>query len=157
LKQRSIPNKAAAFGQVCSTWAEPGAIICGKVKLMRSILATVALVGLFCLSLRAEITVKAYQKSVHSSDRDRAATMKLYVMGVGSGIAWANTAAEKNNAPLYCQPPNFSMNGDYYIDILDKTIKELESKTTAKELNEYPVGLIVLMGLQKSFPCQAAK
>jgi hypothetical protein len=83
--------------------------------------------------------------------------MKLYVMGAGQGIAWANTAAEKNNTPLYCQPPNFAMNGDYYIDILDKTIKMLESKTTAKELNELPVGLLVLMGLQQSFPCQASK
>jgi hypothetical protein len=83
--------------------------------------------------------------------------MKLYIMGVGSGILWANTAAAKNNAPLYCQPPNFTMNGDYYIDILDKMIKDLESKTTAKELNEYSVGALVLTGLQQSFPCQAAK
>lgn len=79
---------------------------------MRNVLATVALVWLFCIPLRAEITVKDYQKAIHSSDRDKADAMRLYVMGVGSGIAWANTAAEKNNAPLYCQPPNFSMNGN---------------------------------------------
>jgi hypothetical protein len=79
---------------------------------MRNILATVALVGLFCLPLRAEITVKEYQKAVHSSDRTKADAMKLYVMGVGAGMAWAETAAEKNNAPLYCQPPNFLMNGN---------------------------------------------
>jgi hypothetical protein len=118
---------------------------------------TLLILTLFCLPLRAEITVKEYQKSIHSRDRDRADAMRLYVMGVGSGIVWANTAAEKNNAPLYCQPPNFSMNGNYYIDILDKTIKELESKMTAKELNEYPVGALVLTGLQQSFPCQTAK
>jgi len=118
---------------------------------------TLLILTLFCLPMRAEITVKEYQRAIHSSDRTRADAMKLYVMGVGAGIAWANTAAEKNNAPLYCQPPHFSMNGGNYIDILDKTIKMLESKTTAKELNEYSVGLLVLTGLQQSFPCQAAK
>jgi hypothetical protein len=119
---------------------------------------TLFILTLFCLPLSASgITVKQYQKDIHSSERIRADAMKLYVMGVGEGIAWANTAAEKNNAPLYCQPPNFSMDGNDYIDVLDKTIKMLESKTSAKELNEYSVGALVLTGLQQSFPCQAAK
>jgi hypothetical protein len=119
---------------------------------------TLLILTLSCLPLSAaNMTVKQYQKEVNSSDRTRADATKLYVMGVGEGIAWANAAAENNNAPLYCQPPKFPMNGNNYIDILDRTIKMLESKTTVKELNEYPVGLLVLMGLQQSFPCQAAK
>jgi hypothetical protein len=119
---------------------------------------TLLILTLFCLPLGAAgITVKQYQKEIHSSDRTRADAMKLYVMGVGEGIAWANAAADKNGAPLYCQPQNFSIDGNDYINILDKMIKMLEPKTTAKELNGYSVGALVLMGLQQSFPCPAAK
>lgn len=75
-------------------------------------------------------------------------------MGIGQGIAWANTAAEKNKAPIYCQPRTLSMNGTNYIEILDKMIKNFESKTTAKELNEFPVAMLLVMGLQEAFPCQ---
>jgi hypothetical protein len=119
---------------------------------------TLLMLTLVCLQLgAADMTVRQYQKDVRSSDRDRADAVKLYVMGIGNGIAWANTAAEKNNAPLYCQPPHFSMNGNNYVDILDKMIKNFEAKTTAKELNELPVAMLVLMGLQESFPCEAKK
>jgi hypothetical protein len=119
---------------------------------------TLLILTLFCLPLSAaDMTVKQYQKEVHSSDRDRADAVKMLVMGIGQGIAWANAAAEKNNAPLYCQPPNFSLNGNNYIDILDKTIKTFESKTTAKELNDFPIGMLLMMGIQQSFPCQTAK
>jgi hypothetical protein len=41
----------------------------------------------------------------------------------------------------------FSMNGTSYID----------SKTTAKELNEFPVAMLLVMGLQGTFPCQTGK
>jgi hypothetical protein len=104
----------------------------------------------------ADMSVKQYEKEVHSSDRNRADAIKLYVIGIGQGIAWANTAAEKNNSPLYCQPRTFSMNGTNYIDILDKMIKTFESKTTVEELNELPVAML-LVGLQETFPCQTAK
>lgn len=102
----------------------------------------------------ADMSVKEYQKDVHSSDRGRLDAVKLYVMGIGNGIAWANTAAEKKNAPIYCQPAHFSMNGNNYVDILDKMIKNFEAKATAKELNEFPVAMLVVMGLQEAFPCQ---
>jgi hypothetical protein len=49
------------------------------------------------------------------------------------------------------------MDGNNYIGILDKTIGTFESKTTAKELNEFPVGMLLFMGLQQAFPCQTAK
>jgi hypothetical protein len=119
---------------------------------------TLLMLTLFCLPLgAADMTVKEYQKEMHSSDRDRADAVKLHVIGIGQGIAWANAAAEKNNTPLYCQPPKFSMNGNNYIDILDKVIKTFESKTTAKDLNEFPIGMLLVMGLQQTFPCQTAK
>jgi hypothetical protein len=119
---------------------------------------TLLMLTLLCLPLgAADMTVKQYQKEVRSSNRDRADAVKMYVMGIGQGIAWANAAAEKNNAPLYCQPPKFSMDGNNYIGILDKTIGTFESKTTAKELNEFPVGMLLFMGLQQAFPCQTAK
>jgi hypothetical protein len=100
---------------------------------------------------------KAIPQGVHSHDKPTVETIKMYVMAVGQGISWANTAAEKNNAPLYCQPAKFSMNGNNYIEILDKMIDTLASKTTAKDLDEFPVAMVLLLGLQQTFPCQAEK
>jgi len=122
---------------------------------MRNILA---LALLACLPMTAEMTVKQYQKDVNSSDYQTSHAAKLFVMGMGVGISWANTvAAEKKNPPLYCVPPQFSMNGDNFVDILDKMIKAAEAKMSAKELNDSPVGMLLVMGLQESFPCEGAK
>lgn len=119
---------------------------------------TLLMLALLCLPLgAADMTVKEYQKEVHSPDRNRAEAVKLHVIGIGQGIAWANAAAEKNSTPLFCQPPKFSLDGNSYIEILDKMIKAFESKTTAKELNEFPIGMLLMMGLQQAFPCQTAK
>lgn len=124
---------------------------------MRGIFAVALLVFLHTPVKGADLTVKDYQTQVHSRDQMTAATVKMYVMGIGQGIAWANAAAEKNGAPIFCQPRNFSINGTNYINILDEMITKLESKTTAKELNDYPVGMLLLMGMQQAFPCEPAK
>ncbi len=117
-----------------------------------------ALVLFACLRLMAaDMTVKQYQKDVSSSDQQRSDAAKLLVMGIGNGVAWANAAAEKKGSPLYCQPAHFAMNGNNYVEILEKMIKNFESKTTTKELNAFPAGLLLVMGLQESFPCQGAK
>jgi len=118
---------------------------------------TLFMLTLLCLPLvAADMTVKQYQKEVHSSDRDRADAVKMYVIGIGQGIAWANGGREEQRAPIR-QPPKFSRDRNNYIDILDKMIKTFESKTTAKDLNEFPVGMLLIMGLQQTFPCQTAK
>ena len=124
---------------------------------MRVLLASLCVLVFVQSRANAEMTVKEYQKEVHSSIRDRADAVKLYVIGVGHGISWANTDAAQKGVPLYCQPPKFGLNGDNYIDILEKTIKVFEAKATAKELNEFPVAMVLLTGLEQTFPCQAAK
>jgi hypothetical protein len=105
----------------------------------------------------AEMTVKQYHKDSHSRNEYIAGGVKMYVMGVGQGIGWANVAAAKNNAPLYCQPSNFAINANNYIDILNKMIDTFSTTTTAKELDEFPIGMLLLMGLQQTFPCRAEK
>ena len=102
-----------------------------------------------------DITVKEYHKDLHGRDQYMVGTIKMYVMGIGQGISWANSVAEKKGAPLYCPAPKLAMNGSNYLGILDEMIDTVASKKTAKELDELPVAMLLLMGLEETFPCPA--
>ena len=75
--------------------------------------------------------------------------------GVGErGFSSANVFGEvKNKARLYCPPEKLALDGHNYLDILDGEIKAQSSRLTAAELEEQPLGDMLVMGLIKTFPC----
>jgi hypothetical protein len=93
---------------------------------------------------QAQLTVKAYD----GIKKDE--IVKVHINGVGRGYAWANAQLIlANQQPLYCQPDKLALDIANYIGIIDREIKDTENKYTL----DTPVELILLRGLQKTFPC----
>jgi hypothetical protein len=96
------------------------------------------------LPARAEIRVGEYEKLQGDS-------LNLYISGVGVGYLWANAMIKKSGQPLlYCQPREFTATGETYKNILDKEISANKDMYTL----DIPIELILLRGLQKTFPCE---
>ena len=76
---------------------------------------------------------------------------KLYLKGVGEGFQWANEElAARGSRALYCKPQKEVMGVDEYTEILKREVTE-----NAAELHDdMPMGLILLNGLMKRFPCK---
>jgi predicted amidohydrolase YtcJ len=74
-----------------------------------------------------------------------------YLKGIGEGLQWANEElAARGSKALYCKPQTEVMRIDEYTEILKKEVSE-----NAAELHDdMPVGLILLNGLMKRFPCK---
>lgn len=95
----------------------------------------------------AAMTIELYESA--SINKEGKQLVEMYIVGLGEGFFWANAAAGANGTPaLYCPPQNLAMNGDNYISILKR---EIESGSHAKNSE---VGLALLLGLQKTFPCE---
>jgi len=77
-------------------------------------------------------------------------TVATYLMGAGNAYLVANASAALMNRPqLYCQPQTLTLNSLNYLDIFEK---ELAMSQTEDALN-YGDEMILLFGLQRTFPC----
>ena len=75
--------------------------------------------------------------------------VKAYVRGLGQGISWMNAgSAVKLGKQLFCPPPNLPITDDQYMAILEEHVRF--DGTYAKE----PAGLVLLVGLERTFPCR---
>jgi competence protein ComGF len=93
----------------------------------------------------AEVDFKEY-KIVRNTKE-----FKLYLKGVGEGLAWANEElAARGSKALYCKPEKEVIGIEQYSDILKKEVNE----NAAEIPDDMPLGLILLNGLIKSFPCK---
>jgi hypothetical protein len=122
-------------------------------KMSGAIVATF-LFMMFTGPLHAQFTVKDYREL--STDDTGKLLIKTYVRGLGEGMMMANLEAGKKNAPLYCAPRNLVVNPDNYLNILERQIKELEVNGMPDErLNALALSIPLMMGLKKTFPCEA--
>jgi len=100
----------------------------------------------------AEVTVKEYRTAMARGREVDA--MKVYVKGLGEGVGWANIRAKSLSAPLYCAPPNFAVGLENFLDILDREIElEMKRKMPQAQLDGSMIGLLLVLGLQETFPC----
>ncbi len=78
---------------------------------------------------------------------------KSYISDIGIGYFYANVElVMRKQKLLYCQPEKLVVTEDNYLRILEDTIKEIRRK--GQNLEDSPIELILLLGLQKTFPCQ---
>lgn len=101
-------------------------------------------------NIKADIAVKDYKEFLTSIGEEE--TLKMvenYIVGVGKGFFWANAylGATKQN-PLYCQNSNLILNGNNYVEIMHREY------TSIKYDDKTAMELILLLGLQKTFPCR---
>jgi hypothetical protein len=106
---------------------------------MRIALAALYLFALNAGQVKAEMTVKRYRVGMRSKDANVVATAKMYVKGLGDGMSWVNAAADKyTKAPIFCPPPNLGLGLENYVDIIDRQIKELSTRSTQAQIDETP-------------------
>jgi len=93
----------------------------------------------------AEVNFKEYKAIKDTKE------FKFYLKGVGEGMEWANEElTARGSKLLYCRPEKETIGIEKYSEILKREVTE-----NARELSDdMPVGLILLNGLIKSFPCK---
>jgi hypothetical protein len=81
-------------------------------------------------------------------------SFRMYILGVGNGYTWANIDLEKKKEnPLFCPPKKLALTVDNLIHTIDMMIKDTKyGKLISK--TDTPIELILLKGLQETFPCK---
>jgi len=96
---------------------------------------------------REAITLKEYSKVKNEE------WFKAYVSGAGRALGFANAVLKRRKErPLSCEPTDIPVYQQNFLDILDREVKFAEQTSTATPDTE--VALLLLMGLQSTFPCK---
>jgi len=116
---------------------------------MKKILLVFLMCAFLPLSLMAEISVGDYEKYSLSEKE----SLKLYITGIGNGIAWTNTEL-KETQKLYCEPAKLAINSDNYISILEEQITYTKKLMPGKEYQKFHIEMLLVKGLIRTFPCK---
>ena len=122
---------------------------------MRTLLATVGLLVFGAGKSNAEETVKVYREDIAAGRQSSDFYMiRAFITGLGEGMIWANAQSTNNKVPLFCAG-HLPLHFENYTDILDREIKKLSTVESEEKLAQTPIGLVLLLGLQETFPCDA--
>jgi hypothetical protein len=100
------------------------------------------------------LTVKEYRADMASADQARITMTRIYIGGLGEGIVAANVQVGRiNKAPIFCQPQKLALGMDNFINILDRFITTISTKAPREKVDEMSIPLLLLEGLQETFPC----
>ena len=110
------------------------------------------LVSLFCfvsIEASAEMDAKTLLKTYDVAAPKDKEIVLFTLSRTQTGMSWANSAlrTQRKEEPLYCVPSNVVLTGEQIVDILRRHLKEDPSA------EEVPYGLVMLLALQKTFPC----
>ena len=113
------------------------------------------LVSLFCffsIEVSAEMDAKTLLKTYDVAAPKDKEIVLFTISRTQNGMSWANSAlrTQRKEDPLYCVPSNVVLTGEQIVDILRRHLKEDPSA------EEVPYGLVMLLALQKTFPCNGA-
>jgi len=128
---------------------------------MKNALLAMCLSVCVLIPARADFTVKEYQTVMRGGKQDVIQAFEGVVSGIGAGIMAANAyALLTKKISLFCSPDGLALNGYNYIDILNRTIKQLQeapgqARESASRLDEVPLSTILIQGLADTFPCPA--
>jgi len=91
-------------------------------------------------------TLEVYDKELVPEDRKH---IEGYIGGIQLGLLWANAALKHRGQPLlYCQPDHLTITGSQMVDMMRRAMKD------KPKLGDFPVGMMVLETLQRTFPCK---
>lgn len=104
---------------------------------------------LFFNSLIANaFTLDDYKESLKEGGK-RKDYMEMYVMGMGQGFHWANSAIKSNlEKQIFCAPSNLRINGNLILTMMSDGV----GKTTLS--GSSPLELYMLQQLNFTFPCK---
>ena len=119
---------------------------------MKIILAMVLVSA--AIQAKAEISVKEYRAG-KSADGGLSAENKRYIDGLGDAFGWADARLTTGHLkPLFYAPGKLGLFTENYIEILDSEIEEDSKVSTRKDIDEIFIGLMLLRGLERTFPCK---
>jgi hypothetical protein len=104
---------------------------------------------LFCLTLSdanaASILLRTYKSPIDKADK---AALKVYLDGVKEGIIMLNlTLQMEGRQPFFCQPQTLALNVEQAEEIMMRKAKKMADP------DGVPISLILIHGLQDTFPC----
>jgi len=104
---------------------------------------------LFSLTLSnanaASVLLRTYKSPIDKADK---ALLKVYLDGVKEGIVMLNvTLQAEGRQPLFCQPQKLALTVEQAEEIMTRKAKKMADP------DRVPVSIILIHGLQDTFPC----
>ena len=122
---------------------------------MKKLLGIVALGLLWCnISLAAPLTLKDY-KLLKNTD-----VMDLYIEGLLQGSKWTNALTKNSNEGIknfkraFCPPNKMVLELANAKTIISRSVEDLSKIYTETELENVPIIQVLLLGLERTFPCK---
>lgn len=104
----------------------------------------------FCMASGANAATVRFKNYTTPEDEKQRILNAAYLDGVKDGLVILNVAVARGGAtPLFCLPPKVALTGDQADDIL------LREAKSVPEPDDMPIGIVLLAGLRKTFPCEA--
>ena len=95
-----------------------------------------------------------YAKSLFYGEYKTSTDDKDYIehlKSVESGMSWMQLMSKKS---LYCPPKNLKINLDTLRDAIELGLESLKNRNfSSQEIDNFPIELIMLNGLETIFPC----
>ncbi len=112
------------------------------------ILALVTLL-IFSAAEGAEWKAKDYQELKGDE------ALEIYVLGVGRGLLWANSAMKRQTGKsLFCHPEKMILQKENFLHILDDQIANDTREFGTEKVKDKSIELFLLRGLIATFPCK---
>ena len=123
---------------------------------MKKLFSTILVLGLLCCNVgsAAALTLKDY-KLLENSD-----VMDLYIEGLLQGSKWTNAITKQNNEDTknlkraFCPPTEMVLELANAKTIVNRSIEDLSKIYTETELESVPIVQVLLLGLERTFPCK---
>ena len=124
-------------------------------NLMKKLLSIVVL-GLLWFNIGSDgtLTLKDY-KQLNNTD-----VMDLYIEGLLQGSKWTNAMTKelnkdtKNLTRVFCPPTNMVLELANAKTIIHRAAEDLSKDYTGSEFDNIPIVQVLLLGLERTFPCK---
>jgi hypothetical protein len=114
------------------------------------LLAALCLFSTVACAESANEFLAQYGEAERSSSVERS-IFERHVLDTENGFSWANSMMHvgRHQTPLYCKPGKVELTSGQLVEILRRYLEE------NKDLGSRPMALVLMMALQKDFPCKA--
>jgi hypothetical protein len=146
IKNKTIKRQLMMHKKTTSTIA---------MRCLLKCLLVICSIGIFFTSVNVPncygegVTVEFYQSEINSTNQADVLLMKNYIRGALDGIQFTNVLLLSNNqTPAFCPPQSIGLSTSNATQIIDH---EIETRSAEKKAN---VTILLLLGLQRAFPCE---
>jgi hypothetical protein len=97
--------------------------------------------------VRAEVSVSKYREVKND------ASIEIYVSALEHAYGWSNAfLVMEGRSPIFCAPEKMRFTHQDLLFVIDRETEALKKK--GKDVEDSPIGMLLLLGLKKDFPCK---